>query len=297
MTGWLVVNHFIKSDKFIEIFEWLETAAKLQGIQMIRKTNAELMPVIGGWEEIKLPEPKPDFVLFWDKDIRLAKFLELKGLRLFNSAKAIETCDDKSLTHISLLNAGIRMPKTVISPKTFERSGYGGYEFLEEVIHLLGLPVVIKECFGSFGQQVYLANNREELYETVKRIGIKPMLFQEFIASSRGRDIRINVVGGESVAAMYRYSENDDFRANITNGAKMKQYNPSSAQIQMAVSTCEKLKLDFAGVDILFGENEEPILCEVNSNAHFKNIFDCTGINVANFIIKHILKEMQGGCS
>ena len=52
------------------------------------------------------------------------------------------------------------------------------------------------------------------------------------------------------------------------------------------------LGLDFAGVDILFGEEEEPILCEVNSNAHFKNIYDCTGINVADAIISYILEQL-----
>ena len=47
--------------------------------------------------------------------------------------------------------------------------------------------------------------------------GASTMYFQEFISNSRGRDIRVNIVGGEIVAAMYRHSETD-FRANITNG-------------------------------------------------------------------------------
>ena len=44
--------------------------------------------------------------------------------------------------------------------------------------------------------------------------------------------------------------------------------------------------------DILFGENG-PILCEVNSNAHFKNIYDCTGENVADYIIEYINEAMK----
>jgi RimK family alpha-L-glutamate ligase len=120
------------------------------------------------------------------------------------------------------------------------------------------------------------------------------MLIQEYIATSKGRDIRLNVVGGKVVACMYRYAVDDDFRANITNGAKMKNYEPTNEQIEMALSACELLGLDFGGVDILFGDNETPILCEVNSNAHFKNIFDCTGINVADHIVEHIMKRCYG---
>ncbi|MBR6729048.1 MAG: RimK family alpha-L-glutamate ligase, partial [Clostridia bacterium] len=44
----------------------------------------------------------------------------------------------------------------------------------------------------------------------------------------------------------------------------------------------------FAGVDFLFGANGQPILCEVNSNAHFKNLYDCTGVNAAEYIIEYI---------
>lgn len=74
----------------------------------------------------------------------------------------------------------------------------------------------------------------------------------------------------------------------------MKEYTPNDAQIELAVKVCDTLGLDFAGVDILFGENEEPVFCEVNSNAHFKNIYDCTGVNVAEYIIRHIVEKVNG---
>lgn len=294
MLGWLIVNHFIKSPKYSEIFLCLEEAASSQGINLIRKTNVQVMSVLTERQGEIIIKEKPDFILFWDKDIRLAKYLETKGFRLFNSAEAIEKCDDKSLTHITLNGYGIKMPKTIIAPKTFENLGYSDYAFLHTAAEEIGFPMIIKECFGSFGQQVYLAENFDELLAKVKCIGIKPMLFQYFIASSRGRDIRINVVGGKPVASMYRYAVDGDFRANVSNGAHMEKYTPNSAQIELATQACEMLKLDFAGVDILIGENEEPILCEVNSNAHFKNIYKCSGINVADYILKHIKDEMKG---
>jgi RimK family alpha-L-glutamate ligase len=184
------------------------------------------------------------------------------------------------------------MPKTILAPMTYSNIGYTNTEFLEQVIAELSFPMVVKECFGSFGQQVYLVQNHMELEEKVKVIQPKPMLFQEFIEASKGKDVRLQVVGNQVVASMYRYSGNDDFRANITNGGKMKPYEPTKEQTDLAVECCKILGLDFAGVDILFGEKEEPIVCEVNSNAHFKNIYDCTGVNAADFIMEHILKEL-----
>jgi RimK family alpha-L-glutamate ligase len=289
MTGILVVNEFLHSNKFNEIHGWLLEAAKKLNIDMQLKTNAELLIDISGLSKDKIA----DFILFWDKDVRLAYYLEQLGYPVFNSSRAIEVCDDKSLTHLTLMNAGIPMPRTIISPKTFENIGYTNYNFLTEVVNRLGFPLVVKESFGSFGQQVYLLHHMVELKEKMLEIGVKPLLFQEFVHASSGRDIRLQVVGNQVIASMYRYSDNGDFRANLSIGGKMKPYQPTKEQSELALRCCEVIGLDFAGVDMLFGENGETIVCEVNSNAHFKNIYDCTGVNAAEAIIKHIRSRLQ----
>lgn len=286
LTGWLVVNEFLNTNKFNEIHEWLLESAKKQGIELILKTNADLLIDIDYVQNKSIREV--DFVLFWDKDVKLAKYLEQMGYPVFNSSEAISTCDDKSLTHLRLKAAGIRMPRTIIAPKTFDNIGYTNLDFLAEVALRIGFPIVIKECFGSFGQQVYLANHWEELRERMKQIGTKPVLFQEFIASSKGRDLRLQVVGNQVIASMYRYTENGDFRANLTIGGKMMPYQPTKEQCDLALVCCKAIGLDFAGVDLLFGEKDESVVCEVNSNAHFKNIYDCTGVNAADAILKYI---------
>lgn len=289
MTGWLIVNEFLQSNKFNEIHSWLVEAAKKQGVILEQKTNAQLLIDLSSpvYRE-KSPSSGPDFVLFWDKDIRLARHMELLGYPVFNSAEAIGICDDKSLTHQLLMKGDIPMPRTIIAPMTYSNIGYTNTSFLSEVAVRLGFPMVVKECFGSFGQQVYLLHSLEELKEKVKALGSKPFLFQKFVTSSRGRDIRLQVVGGEVIASMYRYSVNGDFRANLTIGGRMEAHKPTLREKELALRCCEIIGLDFAGVDLLFGEDELPLVCEVNSNAHFKNIYDCTGVNAADAIISHI---------
>jgi len=155
--------------------------------------------------------------------------------------------------------------------------------------------MVVKECFGSFGMQVYLAHDRKELEELTIKLGGVPFLYQKFHEASSGRDVRLQVVGDQVVAAMERYSENGDFRANITNGGSMKVYEPSDAECQLAVQTAQILGLDFCGVDLLFEETGgvADIVCEVNSNAHFKNIHTCTGVNVAEKIMEYIRNKLK----
>ncbi len=288
MQGILIVNEFLQSNKFNDIHDRLLSAAAKHGISMELRTNAQILIDI----TMRPPEKQADFILFWDKDIKLATYLEQLGYPVFNSAKAIETCDDKALTHLMLMREGIPMPETILAPMTFENIGYTNYHFLDAVERRLGFPMVIKECFGSFGQQVYLIHSREECIERMKSIGSKPVLFQQFLQSSFGRDIRLQVVGGKVIAGMYRYSENGDFRANLTIGGKMRSFEPTKRQQELAVRCCDIIGLDFAGVDLLFGEEEEPLVCEVNSNAHFKNIYECTGVDAADAILRHIRERL-----
>lgn len=282
--GWLVVNAYLKSAKFDEIYSYLVQAAKDRECELEIVTNEEIM--INVKEQLK---KNPQFVIFWDKDIRAAKLLETKGVRVFNSSQAIEVCDDKSLTYLALAHENIKMPKTLIKPLDFGIEDKN-HIFIDNAINKMKLPFIIKENCGSFGAQVYLVNSKAEAVETVNSMVGRGYIIQEFIESSKGRDVRIHMVGDKFVTAMLRENQ-DDFRANITNGGRMKPYSPTKEQIQMARDVCKKLKLDFAGVDIMFGENDEPVFCEVNSNAHFKNILDCTGVNVAEYIIDYVLKK------
>lgn len=293
--AWLVTNEFLNTQKYSELNMWLVKAAEKYDIELVVKTNAELLVDLSGHHVIQnlISIEKPEFVLFWDKDIRLASFLESLSIRVYNSSKAIEICDNKAMTHIALNQKNIKMPKTILAPMTYPNIGFTNYDFVKRMKEQLSFPIIVKECFGSFGQQVYLVHNDVELMSCIKKIGAKPFLFQEFIQSSFARDIRLNVVGDLVVATMYRYSDTGDFRANISNGGKMKLFKPTSKQEQLAIDSVKALGLDFAGVDMLFDENEEPIVCEVNSNAHFKNIYDCTGVNVAEHILEYICNKLD----
>jgi len=131
----------------------------------------------------------------------------------------------------------------------------------------------------------------EEGIKIFEKIGYKDCLVQEFISSSYGKDIRINVVGGEVVASMLRFNDHD-FRSNISNGGAMKAIIPSERQKDIAIKACEILGLAFAGVDVLFGKDDEPYICEVNSNPHFKTTFDCTGVDMSEKILTHIINSI-----
>lgn len=331
MNGILVVNNFLESGKFNEIYGILRDAfaekgaaldivksgdlphsvLALSGVKSDRNTgvDSDETPRLSsdGTSCINL-DGKPgrrhcegsgiaeryDFGIFWDKDYVLAKELEYAGLRLFNSADAVLRCDNKAYTAMELEKAGIDTPETYVAPITFEGVGYCNTDFLDAAAARIGYPMILKELYGSFGQQVCLVRDREEALAAIGKLDAKGFLMQRYVKAFAGRDIRVNVVGDRAVASMIRYSVSGDFRSNITNGGRALAYTISPAIENAAVAAVKALGLDFAGVDILL-EDGRPLVCEVNSNPHFKSTFDATGINVADHIAEYVTAKVGAG--
>ena len=287
MKGILIVNGFLMTDRFKILYDLLVEAFNNQGIPLLLKTNDEIITSIQDKFDLDC-----DFIIFWDKDIVLGERLEKAGYKLFNSIESIKNCDDKVLTCLKLKEHNLPIPETIIAPFTFENIPYNRFEFIDKVINKLGLPLIIKENKGSFGAQVYLANTKDEVFNIIDKTKTKPIHFQKFISSSKSRDVRVEVVGGKALGAVMRCNPND-FRSNVLAGGSMIKFEAPSEFIDIAEKASIALGLDFGGIDIMFGPNGEPIICEVNSNCHFNTFYKTTGINLAEEICKYIIKELN----
>ena len=284
MRGWLVVNSFMNTNKFLSLYEMLSVAFKKHNVDLEIKKASDISLEIG-----EIIENKPDFAIFWDKDIYLAERLEKSGVRLFNNKRAVMLCDNKILMYQALQESGVKIPKTFVAPKTFEGLNYNNRSFLDKVFKEIGFPMVVKEAYGSFGEQVYLASDLESLNKIIDSIGYKDFLIQEFVAYSKGKDVRINVVGDKAIVSMLRENDND-FRSNISSGGHGSLYQPSKEFIDLALKATKALGLDFAGVDVMFDKGG-PIICEVNSNPQFASTLKATGVNLADYIADYIIKN------
>lgn len=261
------------------------------GVSLDVKSNI-VLPTIIETGTIVLKIGTYDFILYLDKDKHIAYMLEKSGYRLFNPAAGIAVCDDKMQTYIALANHGIAMPKTIASPLLYPHLIDQG--FIEQVDQALTYPIVVKECHGSLGKQVYKADNYAELCVLRNELKFKPHLYQELIRSSYGKDIRVMVIGGQVKAAMLRVSATD-FRSNIANGGQGSVIALPDSYRLAAEKIVQLLQLDYAGIDFLIGPAQEPILCEVNSNAFFEEMERISGINVAGAYAKHIFDTIYGG--
>lgn len=296
MTGWIIYNGTLNVPKILKLVDSLVEDGKKLNIKLEAVKNTEIIPMYSKSGEAELVYLKsleePKFIIFWDKDVLLAKHLEKMGFKVFNSSEAIKNCDHKGLMHLVLSNNNIRMPRTILSPMIFDYS-LNSEDYLVQCYEALGESVIIKESMGSFGMQVYLINNREEFINKVTELNKKNIDFiiQENIKSSFGRDIRVNIIGDKVIGAMFRESEKD-FRANISQGGKGRLIDLTEEQEKLALKAHKALGLDFSGVDLLFGENNKPIICEVNSNLNFLSFEELWGKSFGRKILEYILGEV-----
>ena len=286
MKGFILINAYYDREDYLYQAKRLKEEFAKRGVDanIIRNNQFDLAIENGN---LISKYKDYDFCVFLDKDKYALSILDKLGVRLYNQKDAILNCDDKMLTYIELANNGISMPKTLPGILCFDKSATIKIETIDE-IEKLGYPLIAKESFGSLGKGIYKIENRDELLKVAEEIKCKPHLFQEDIKESFGKDLRVIVIGGKVVGGMIRKS-NGDFRSNIAEGGSGEKAKLSDEIIELSEKIAKLLKLDYCGLDLLFGKNG-PILCEVNSNAFFATFEKVTNINVAKLYVEHILK-------
>ena len=291
MKGLIIINAYPNGEKFYRQAERVKGELCALGCETDVIQNGEIFVVVDGDGRtgVRLPK-KYDFVVYLDKDKYLGKALENQGVRLFNSAQAIEVCDDKMLTYLALENVGVKVAKTIPAPLCYTPNAAVSPTFLQAVATEISFPVVVKKSYGSFGAGVCLARDMEELTKCASECIYEPHCYQEFIRESSGRDIRAIVIGGKVIAAMERVARAGEFRSNIELGGEGRMVTLSEGYVRTAEKVAKMLGLDYCGVDLL-QSSEGPIVCEVNSNAFFEGLEKATGVNVARKYAEHILKE------
>lgn len=290
--GIIIYNSFSKTQ--IETVNRYKDEFEKAGVLVDLKRNNELKITIGENGNIYNEFDQYDFCLFYDQDEYVGKMLEKCGVRLFNSIESIINCSDKMLTHICLSNNNIKMPKTIPGLHCYSNNSSYTDDMLNKIISDLKLPLIFKLCYGGRGENVYKIDSFFELKQIANNFIMTKHLFQEYIESSFGRDVRVIVIGNKVKGAMLRTNEND-FRANLGQNGKGSKFELP----QNAVKLCEKvskiLKLDYCGIDLLFDiKNDDFYVCEVNSNAYVTGFEKYTRIKIAKHYVKYILSEIYG---
>lgn len=293
MQGLIIINAYPAGEKFYRQANRIAEELRLLGVEVDILRNGEVYALIDAQGGLQASvADKYDFAVYLDKDKYLGAMLEKAGLKLFNDPKSVEICDDKMLTYLALAGQGIRLAKSIPAPLCYTKNVKADKNFLQFLGKELGFPLVVKKSFGSFGAGVQLVHGIEELEKVAQEFLREPHFFQEYIQESSGRDIRVMVVGGKTVAAMERVAQDGEFRSNVELGGVGRRVEMDPIYAQTAEKAAKVLGLEYCGVDLL-QTKDGPVLCEVNSNAFFEGLEKTTGCNVAAAYAKRIVECMK----
>ena len=218
----------------------------------------------------------------------LARQFEFMGIPVINTSTSMTRARDKLQALQCAAFAGLPVPRTAL---TAHLTG-----MKTQLRELGGTPIVVKTVQGTQGLGVMLAESPEGLRSLLETLwGLKQnVLLQEFVAESRGRDIRVLVLGDSVIAAMRRKAAPDEFRSNIHRRGKGEAFEPDPAMSKAALTVAGKLGLLLAGIDFLDAGDSFSFM-EANSSPGIRELERVTGENIAGKIIEFAARRVQEG--
>jgi tetrahydromethanopterin:alpha-L-glutamate ligase len=207
--------------------------------------------------------------------------LRESGVRVWNDARAIERCVDKSQTTFLLHKHGISTPRTRVC-ETLPHA----LEYTEG----LDRTLVLKPLFGSQGKGIGLISQQSELpaHETVDEM----YYMQDYVAPKEGiyEDWRVLATRHRVIAAMTRRGTN--WVTNIHQGGKARIHLPDAEMKKVSMAAMRAVDADYAGIDLIRTATGELQVLEVNSNPAWRGLQGVADINIAWAIAEDFLKTV-----
>lgn len=204
---------------------------------------------------------------------------------ILNEPAAVLTAIHKMSTATVLAANDVQIPDVTLSLSN---------EGLNEARSRYGDEAVYKTAIGTHGGGTWKVGRDEPVNA---KVGNRYAFLQELIdrGDVRHRDVRVYIVDGEIVSAMYRYAPDNDWRTNVALGGSVEDATddlPGDAR-EMAQRAADTVGLDYAGVDLV--ESKEGwFVLEVNPTAGFKGLYKATQVSPAPYIAQLAI-ERGGG--
>lgn len=208
--------------------------------------------------------------------------LEASGVRVWNTARVIERCVDKSTATFLFQRAGLRVPRT----RTAE-GREGAVKYAEG-----RLPLVAKPMFGSQGNGVRRVDSLDELPSEDDIRGV--YYLQQYLRAPDAQDFvdwRLFVSGGRILGSMAR--QGPHWITNVHQGGRPLAMELDEEATQLALGAARAVGADYAGVDLIRSPEGELMLLEINSNPAWKGLQSISACDIAAELADDFLSAVR----
>lgn len=222
------------------------------------------------------PMSTPDFVINRSIDPLFSRHLENMNVRVYNSGRVAEICNDKARTYLEVSRLGIPMVDTLFIDKKALLDGKFRFEY----------PIVIKTVDGRSGKEVFLAESENDVIDIVSKIPKERFVAQR-LCSKPGRDVRVFVVGKNIVGAALRQSK-VNFKANISLGGFAEPYFLNEKEKGYVNKIAEHFDFGMVGIDFIFDENGDFLFNEIEDVAGSRTLSMTSNADIVKLYLEHI---------
>ena len=293
MEGWLLYNHAEAGpiERSYALARWMAAAQERNiTLKLCGTVSFDLLVREADRQTVILNDSRvtlPDFVLprvgaaVSYFGLAMIRQLEQMGVYVCNCSSGLAMTRNKFRMIQLLSHHHIPIPRTMLVrfPVSMKR-----------ICTEIGFPLILKVVSGSEGFGVHLCETEHAFKEIMEIISSQihqsPMIVQEFIKGSYGRDLRLFVLGGKVIACMERIAQRG-FKANFSLGGKIRPYRMTPEIEYLACKTAELFELEVAGVDLLF-DGDGFKVCEANSAPGLKGIEAASKMDIAGQVLDYI---------
>ncbi len=217
--------------------------------------------------------------------------LRESGVRVWNDARAIERCVDKSMTTFLLHKAGIATPRT----RTVE-----GEEPAKAYVETAGRSLIYKPLFGSQGKGLLKVDSLADL--PAAEAADNMYYLQDYVppADANHTDVvfedwRLIATRNRVVAAMGRRA--GTWITKVHQGGAPVPCEPTPEMAELATAALGAVDADYAGVDLIRAPDGRLLVLEVNSNPSWRGLQSVTETDIADMIAEDFLAAVHARMS
>ncbi len=218
------------------------------------------------------------------RNVHSTAALEGMGVDVINCLKTGIFAGNKLYTHMLLKKEGVPTPHATVA---FSRDA--ALESLEKV----GYPKIIKPTVGSWGRMISKINDKDSAEGIIesreKMYPIYQIHYLEEFVKRPPRDIRAIMVGDRIVAAIYRHSDNGNWKTNMALGGRAEKCEITNEMEEICIKAKNAVQGQIVGVDLMESEDRGLLVHEVNNTTEFKNTVRVCEVDIPSLMLDHAI--------
>ena len=217
--------------------------------------------------------------------LELLRVAENAGVKIFSRPCHILRLIDRLSCTVTLRNADIPMPATIITEEINEAIS---------AVEAFG-SAIFKPLYSTKARGMCVINNKEGKSKVRKSIesfkAENPMMYIQQKVALGGRDMGLMFLAGKYLGAYARISKTDAWNTTINSGGAYATAEPSAEIIEMANKAQRLFDMSYTTVDVAETKNGA-VIFEVSAFGGFRGAKEGLNQDIAKLYAEHVINSL-----